>query len=271
MRGSPWQDEPSFLPRLDTSVARSARVWNYLQGGKDNFAADRDAGDTIVRIFPAITQIARSQRRFLARAVRYLAGNAGVRQFIDVGTGLPAGDNTHRIAQRMAPASRIVYVDNDPLVLLHARALMASGPEGATSYVEADVRDTGEILHQAAQTLDFSQPIALMLLGTMGEIPDSDHPREVVAALLQGLPKGSYLALSDGTDTSPALSQAITAYNQQSANPYHLRSPRQLASFFAGLTPVSPTPIAAPAGRSDFQAAGQPRPSSVICGIGRKD
>jgi hypothetical protein len=274
VRGDPSRDEHGPLPRLDTGVAQSARVWNYLQGGKDNFAADREAADAIGQLYPEITLIARSQRRFLARSVRYLAGQASIRQFLDVGTGLPADDNTHTIAQRIAPTSRIVYVDNDPLVLLHARALMISGPEGATSYIEADVRDIEEILHEAARTLDLSQPVALLLLGVMGEIPDADRPREIVAGLLRALPAGSYVALSDATDTSPALNRAIDAYNQRSANPYLLRSPREIASFFDGLTFVSPGLIAAARWHSDANAPAAmhgTRQSSAFCGLGRKD
>ena len=163
-------------PRLDTSTAHSARVWNYLLGGKDNFAADREVGDLVLRMFPGIAHLARLQRRFLARAVRFLAGEAGIRQFLDIGTGLPTADNTHQIAQQVAPESRIVYVDNDPLVLVHARALLTSAPGGMTSYIEADVRDTEEILGEAARTLDFGQPIALMMLGIMGQLPIRPGP-----------------------------------------------------------------------------------------------
>ena len=218
MGTSPSRDEGfPAPPRLDTSTAHSARVWNYLLGGKDNFAADREVGDMILQMFPGIAHIARLQRRFLGRAVRYLAGEAGIRQFLDVGTGLPTVDNTHEVAQRVAPECRIVYVDNDPLVLVHARALLTSAPGGMTSYIEADVRDTEEILGEAARTLDFSQPIALMMLGIMGQLPDSAEPRSIVTTLLDALPPGSYLALSDGTDTSPALNQAIAAYNQNNS------------------------------------------------------
>ncbi len=259
------------LPRLDTGVPKSARVWNYLQSGKDNFAADRAAGDAIRQTCPEITHLARSQRRFLTRAVRYLAGQAGIRQFLDIGTGLPADDNTHEIAQRLAPTSRIVYGDNDPLVLLHARALMTSGPEGATSYVEADVRDVEEILHETGRTLDLGQPAALLLLGVMGEIPDTDHPREIVAGLLAALAPGSYLVLSDATDTSPALNQAIGAYNELAANPYRLRSPGEVAGFFDGLTHVSPDLVTTSRWQPGLRAADRPHPSSAICGVGRKD
>jgi len=271
LNGSIWRDEHGPLPRLDTGVPQSARVWNYLQGGKDNFAADRAAADAIRQACPDIGLIARSQRRFLTRAVQYQAGQAGIKQFIDLATALPADDNTHEIAQRMIPSSRIVYGDNDPLVLLHARALMISGPEGATSYVEADVRDVEEILHETARTLDLSQPAALLLLGVMGEIPDADRPREIVASLLSALPPGSYLVLSDATDTSPALNQAIDVYNQQAANPYRLRSPREVAGFFDGLTYVTPGLITASRWQPGLPTASAPASSSAMCGLARKD
>ena len=262
----------SLPPRLDTSSAHSARVWNYLLGGKDNFAADREVGDMILQMFPGIAHIARLQRRFLGRAVRYLAGEAGIRQFLDIGTGLPTADNTHQIAQQVAPESRIVYVDNDPLVLVHARALLTSAPGGMTSYIEADVRDTEEILGEAAGTLDFGQPIALMMLGIMGQLPDSAKPRSIVTTLLDALPPGSYLALSDGTDTSPALNQAIAAYNQNSASSYHLRSPEEIARFFDGLTLVPPGVVTTSRWRPDLaDASAEPREVDAICGVARKD
>jgi len=259
------------LPKLDAGVAHSARVWNYLLGGKDNFASDREIGDTILQMFPDIAHVARVQRHFLVRAVRYLAGEAGIRQFLDIGTGLPTADNTHQIAQQVAPESRIVYVDNDPLVLVHARALLTSAPGGVTSYVEADVRDTGEILHEAAQTLDFSQPVALMMLGILGQVPDSAGPASIVTRLLDALPPGSYLALSDGTDTSPALNEAIATYNQNSANSYHLRSPMQITRFFDGLTLVPPGVVTTSRWRPDLMDPDSPpREVDAICGVGRK-
>jgi len=258
-------------PRLDTSTAHSARVWNYLLDGKDNFAADREVGDMILQLFPGIAHIARLQRRFLARAVRYLAGEAGIRQFLDIGTGLPTANNTHEIAQQVAPDSRIVYVDNDPLVLVHARALLTSAPGGRTSYVEADVRDTREILEESARTLDFSQPVALMMLGIMGQLPDSDAPRAIVTTLLGALPPGSYLALSDGTDTNPELNRAIAAYNQSSASSYYLRSQEEITRFFDGLTLVPPGVVPTSRWRPELaDASTEPREVDAICGVGRK-
>jgi hypothetical protein len=240
MNASPGEDPHEALSRLDTSAAHSARVWNYLLGGKDHFAADRQTGDLILGMFPDIARLARNQRRFLVRAVRYLAGEAGIRQFLDIGTGLPTADNTHEVAQAIAPDSRVVYADNDPMVLVHAKALLTSTAEGATSYAEADVRDPATILEQTARTLDLSQPVALVMLGIMGQLPDSDQPHDLVRRYLDALPAGSYLALCDGTTTSPALSEAIAAYNQNSASSYHLRTREQVAAFFDKLTIVPP-------------------------------
>jgi hypothetical protein len=257
--------------RLDTSVAHSARVWNYLLGGKDNFAADRETGDLILAMFPDIAQIARLQRRFLVRAVRYLAADAGIRQFLDVGTGLPTADNTHQVAQRIAPESRIVYVDNDPLVLVHAEALLTSAPGGVTSYIEADVRDPGTILAEAAKTLDFGQPIALMMLGILGQIPDSDEPGSILARLLDALPSGSYLALTDGANTLPSLNHALDVYNQNSASSYYLRPPEQIAGFFDGLDLVPPGVTVTTRWRPEVRDVdAEPREVPAICGVGRK-
>ena len=163
---------------VDTSVPHIARVYDYWLGGKDNFAVDRAAAEQVMATFPDILVSVRAQRAFLGRAVHYLAAEAGIRQFLDLGTGLPSGNNTHEVAQRVAPQARVVYVDNDPIVLLHARALLASRPEGATAYIDADLRDTGTILAQAARNLDFGEPIAIMLLGccTASRIP-ATRPR----------------------------------------------------------------------------------------------
>ena len=258
-------------PQLDTTEAHSARVWNYLLGGKDNFAADRATGDLILTLFPGIAHVARVQRRFLGRAVRYLATDAGVTQFLDIGTGLPTANNTHQVAQQIAPRSRIVYVDNDPLVLVHAQALLTSAPGGVTSYIEADVRDPDAILRDTARTLDLSQPVALIMLGIMGQIDDSDEPGSIVAWLLDALPPGSYLALSDGTDTNPELNQAIALYNQNSASSYHLRSPDRIAGFFAGLDLVPPGVVTTSRWRPDVRdAEEEPKEIDAICGVGRK-
>jgi hypothetical protein len=225
----------------------------------------------ILKMFPDIANIARLQRRFLVRAVRYLAGEAGIRQFLDIGTGLPTADNTHQVAQEIAPESRIVYVDNDPLVLVHAEALLTSAPGGVTSYIEADVRDPDTIMARAATTLDFSQPVALMMLGILGQIPDSDEPGLVLARLLEPLPSGSYLALTDGGNTSPAANHALAVYNENSASSYYLRPPEQIAGFFDGLELVPPGVVATTRWRPEVRdAAAEPREVPAICGVARK-
>ncbi|MGW3307510.1 SAM-dependent methyltransferase [Streptomyces sp. NPDC001073] len=263
--------EDPLADRLQLDRPHSARVWNFLLGGKDNYAADREAGETIVQMFPDIALLARLQRRFLVRAVRYLTEEAGIRQFLDIGTGLPTVDNTHEVAQRIAPESRIVYVDNDPLVLVHAQALLTSTPEGACAYLEADVRDPERILEVAAKTLDFSRPIALTMLGILGQIPDSDEPEAVVSRFLEALPPGSYLALSDGTDTNAALNQAISVYNANSASSYHLRGPERIEAFFTGLEVIEPGIVPTSQWHPEPVDVGRdPSDVDAICGIGRK-
>lgn len=256
--------------RLQTDRPHSARVWNYLLGGKDNYPVDSEVGDVILTTFPEFAAVARLQRRFLARAVRHLAGEAGIRQFLDIGTGLPTADNTHELAQRIAPESRIVYVDNDPLVLVHAQALLTSSDEGACAYIDADVRDPERILAEAAKTLDFDRPVALTMLGIMGQISDAERPAELVNTLLAGLPPGSYLALSDGTNGNEALNRAVEAYNGQSANTYHLRSPQEIAAFFAGLDPVEPGIVSTASWRPDAQQAEESTADVSFCGVALK-
>jgi S-adenosyl methyltransferase len=217
--------------------------------------------------------VAPASRAFLTRAVRYLAGEAGIRQFLDVGTGLPTADNTHQVAQRVAPEAHIVYVDNDPLVLAHARALLTSSPEGATDYVDADLHDPDAILEAAAKTLDFTRPVALMLMGILGHVGDYDEARSIVRRLLAALPSGTYLALNDGTNViSKAFAEAQEGYNQSGAVPYRLRSPEQIAGFFDGLELVKPGVVSVPRWRPDPAAAGGGLPAEVDAfgGVGRK-
>jgi hypothetical protein len=250
-----------------TTVPHSARIWNYWLGGKDNYAVDREAGDQYKEIFPGIAVVARTSRGFLTRAVRYLAGEAGIRQFLDIGTGLPTANNTHQVAQEVAPESKIVYVDNDPLVLAHARALLTSSPEGATEYLDADIRDPAAILDTAAGLLDFTQPIALMLMGIMGHFTDEEaYP--ITSRLIAGLPSGSYFALYDGASTNEAFNEAQEGYNQSGAVPYHLRSPEQFARYFEGLELVEPGVGPVPHWRPDPDA--QPVEIYSYCGVARK-
>ena len=243
-------EEPSSTARtgIDTTVPHSARIWNYWLGGKDNFAVDRAAGDAWAATFPGVRDIARASRSFLTRSIHYLAAEAGIRQFLDIGTGLPAADNTHQVAQRVAPEARIVYVDNDPLVLAHARALLTSTPEGATAYIHADLRDPDKILAEAAEALDFTKPIALILSGVLGHVVDIGEARSIVRGLMDALPSGSYLSLNDGTSVvgGDQVEQATQDYNESGALPYIQRTPEEIASFFDGLELVPPGMVSCP-------------------------
>jgi O-methyltransferase involved in polyketide biosynthesis len=254
----------------ESSVPNSARIWNYWLGGTDNYPVDRAAGEQYRQVFPGIVDVARASRQFLTRAVGYLAGEAGIRQFLDVGAGLPTADNTHEVAQQVAPESRVVYVDNDPLVQAHARALLTSSPAGATSYVDADLREPDRILAAAAETLDLARPVALMLMGVLGHVGDYQQARGIVRRLLEPLPSGSYLVLNDGTDTvDPVFAEAQRRYNESGAVPYHLRSPAQIAGFFEGLELVEPGVVPVPHWRP---AGGDGPPAEVDAfgGVGRK-
>jgi hypothetical protein len=227
---------------LDTSVPHIARVYDYWLGGKDNFAADRVVAEQVIATLPAIRLSVRAQRAFLGRAVHYLAAEAGIRQFLDIGTGLPSANNTHEVAQRVAPQSRVVYVDNDPIVLLHARSLLASRPEGATAYVDADLRDIGTIVARATRVLDFGRPVAVMLLGVLHCIPDEDDPAALVAKLMATVPPGSYLAISHPASdvATEQMATSMRAYNDQAAVPLTARSHAEVSRFFAGLDLVDP-------------------------------
>ncbi|MCO8277571.1 SAM-dependent methyltransferase [Actinoplanes sp. TRM 88003] len=254
-------------PSIDTSRPSSARVWNYLLNGKDNFAVDRDLGEALRVANPQIVGVAQSQRRFLKQAVTLFAGEAGIRQFLDIGTGLPTADNTHEVAQRVAPASKIVYVDNDPLVLVHARALLTSSPEGETAYVDSDVQDPERILREAAQTLDFTRPVALTMIGILGNVADYDEARSIVTRLLAAVPSGSYLAVSDGTSTS-AQSVESQRVAKQSGHPYNLRTPDEIAGYFEGLDLLEPGVVSTSLWRPEPGAEAEPL--DVYCAVGRK-
>jgi O-methyltransferase involved in polyketide biosynthesis len=257
---------------IDTTIPHSARIWNYWLGGKDNYAVDRAAGDAYADVFPGIRDVARSSRQFLARSIRYLAEEAGIRQFLDVGTGLPTADNTHQIAQRIAPESRIVYVDNDPLVLTHARALLTSTPEGATAYIDADLREPGKIIAEAAGTLDFTKPIALILSGILGHVTDLDAARSIVHSLMDALPSGSYLSLNDGTNVvaGEAYEEAAETYNESGALPYVLRTPDEIATFFDGLELVEPGVVSCPRWRPESGSLGPPAEVDAFGGVAKK-
>jgi len=234
--------EEQGRPAFDSSVAHQARIYNYWLGGKDNFAADREAAEQAIAAYPGVATGARANRQFLARAVRHLAADAGIRQFLDLGTGIPTANNTHEVAQAAAPASRVVYVDYDPIVLAHARALLASHGEGLVDYLDADLRDAGAILEQASRTLDFSQPVAVMLIAVLHAIGDDDDPYQIVAKLMDAVPPGSYLALSHvASDIDPEqIGEATARLNQLSRQHFTLRDHAQVLRFFDGLELLEP-------------------------------
>ena len=230
-------------PAFDTSVAHQARVYDYLLGGKDNYASDRAATEAWLKIDPELPFTARANRAFLGRVVRYLTAEAGIRQFLDIGTGIPTAGNTHQVAQAIAPETRVVYVDYDPIVLAHARALLISDETGATDYIDADLRDTDTILAQAAELLDFSKPVAVTLLAILHAIPDADDPYAIVAKLLDAVPAGSYLVLSHaGADLLDRGKQEELkdVADRMIQNRITYRDREQVARFFDGTDLVAP-------------------------------
>jgi hypothetical protein len=277
MTSSLWRstvpDDGREPPEIDTSVAHVARVYDYWLGGKDHFAADREAGDEAIRAYPDMRSSVRANRAFLRRAVQYLTAEAGIRQFLDIGTGLPSANNTHEVAQAIAPESRIVYVDNDPIVLAHARALLTSAPEGATGYLDADARDTGKILTAAAELLDFRKPVAVMLLAILQLITDDDDPYQLVAKLLAAIPAGSFLVISHvagdmGRQTPGALEAAarLSQLLPQRVNP---RSQAQVARFFDGLELIGPGVVPVQEWRPASEEEATAR-AALWGGVGRK-
>jgi S-adenosyl methyltransferase len=272
----PDLDDASWvMAGVDTSMAHPARRYDYWVGGKDNFAADRASGDAVEAIFPTIRLSAIENRRFLGRAVEYLAGEAHLRQFLDIGTGIPAADNTHEVAQRVDPSARVVYVDNDPVVLAHARALLSSRPQGRTEYIEADLRDPAGILGSSAMasTIDLSVPVALMLVAVLHFIPDEDDPYGLVATLVDALPSGSHLTMTHATyDYMPEEIHAEADVRATTRAGWRARSRQEFTRFFDGLELVEPGVVVASEWRA--QSAPTPRPSpadvSVYAAVGRK-
>ncbi len=258
-------------PAIDTTVSHSARVWDYWLGGKDNYPVDREAGDRIAESFPAIVEHARMDRLFLGRVVRFLA-ESGIRQFLDIGTGLPTVDNTHEVAQRAAPESRIVYVDNDPLVLAHARALLSSTPEGVTDYIDTDLRDPDTIFRLAAKTLDLSRPVAITMLGVVWHMTDDDEAYELIGRYLDAVPSGSYLAIAHPTIeiTGEKMAEAVRMWNQYGTPPGVHRTPRQLARLFDRLELVEPGIVSCTRWRPEATPFGIPPEIDLFVGVGRK-
>jgi len=267
----PERDKPI---EIDTSTAHSARVYNYLLGGKDHYAADRDAGDQMIAALPNVVTGSRMNRAFLARAVRYLVTECGIRQFLDIGTGIPSAHNTHEVAQAIAADARVVYVDNDPVVLAHARALLTGTPEGSVAYLHADLRRPGKILDDAASTLDFRQPVALMMLMVLHMIPDTDGPHDIVQGLLDALAKGSYLALSH--PPSDILADGVAKVQQRlnerlgTGESMTARSREEVARFFDGLDLVPPGIVQVHQWHPD-STTDPDAPASIWGGLGRKN
>ena len=265
-------DEPDVagLSGLDVTRPHSARMYDYGLGGKNHFAADRAAFDAAVRSTPTLRTGLRENRRFLGRAVRFLADEAGVRQFLDIGSGLPTAGNVHEIAQQAAPECRVVYVDNDPLVLTHARALLASGPQGRTGYIQADLREPESILEHsvARELLDFTEPVALMLVSVLHFIPDTDKPRDLVSTLVDALPPGSYIAAShaSGEHDRKRVTGGQQAY-QNAGVPFQLRDSDEFSRLaFDGLELVPPGVVVVSEWRPDEDG---PRPlASEVNGYG---
>jgi hypothetical protein len=257
---------------FDTTVAHVARVYDYWLGGKDNFAADRAAGDQAIKAFPNIPLSARANRAYQARVVRFLAGEAGIRQFLDIGTGIPTANHTHHVAQSVAPESRVVYVDNDPIVLSHARALLASHPAGATDYVDSDLRDPQKILDGAERLLDFGRPIAVMLMAILQHIGDEHDPYAIVASLMDAVPPGSYLSLSHPASDidAEAMAKMAIVLNRMIAEKVTFRDRAAVSGFFAGLELVEPGLVQASKWRpaSEIEAAS---PAALWAGVARKN
>src|SRR3984957_10522070 len=268
--GGVTADKTGPLP-FDTSVAHQARIYNYLLDGKDNYAADRTYAEELLKVYPGAAFAARANRAFLGRAVRYLTTDAGIRQFLDIGTGIPAADNTHQVAQAIAPESRVVYVDYDPVVLAHARALLISSETGVTEYIDADLRDTDAILTQAAQVLDFTKPVAITLFAILHAIADADDPHAIVAGLLDAVPPGSYLAISHGASdlidpgAMESLNDSSTSKAQQ---PFAWRTREQVARFFEGTNLVEPGLVRVEEWRPE-PGPGDTGKSAVLAAVGR--
>lgn len=254
------QESPSDgRSRLNTAVAHNARVWNYWIGGKDNYLVDQGVGDHIDAMFPLIRSVARADRAFLGRAVRFLVAERGVRQFLDIGTGLPTVDNTHEIAQRIAPESRIVYVDNDPIVLAHARTLLTGTREGATDYIDADVHDPDSIIDRARATLDFDRPVAVMMLGILNFVLDTDKAQDIVRRVMAAVPSGSFLVLTHPTTDSDLGGEgnieAMKFWNENATPPITARSRADVATFFDGLELLDPGLVSCAQWRSGTDSA----------------
>jgi len=265
-------DDEREVPKIDTSVAHIARVYDYWLGGKDNFAVDREIGDMVLQVHPGTVLSVQANRKFLARAVRQLAANEGIRQFLDVGTGLPSGNNTHEVAQAVRPEARVVYVDNDPIVLAHARALLTSSPEGATAYLDADIKNTDEILAGAARLLDFSKPVAIMLVAVLHMLRDEEDPSGIVDRLMAAAAPGSFLVISHlASDVQQeAMAEMGRRLNQSMTQQFTMRTRAEVTAFFDGCTLLDPGVVLTHQWRPDSEADAE-TPGVLWAGAARKD
>jgi SAM-dependent methyltransferase len=258
---------------LNTNVPQSARVYDYWLGGKDNFPADRAMGEAIAQQVPSIRAQVRAQRAFMGRAVRFLVAEAGIRQFLDIGTGIPSAGNVHEVAQELAPESRVVYVDNDPIVLTHSRALLSSTPAGQLAFILADLRQPETILNDpaVAKTLDLGQPVGLVLVGIMHHLRDDDDPRGILTTLLDALAPGSYLVLSQSTpDFDPEAMRGLAEVSERGGIANVPRSFADTDRFFTGLELVEPGLVPLPEWRPDLGPAQDTGQSYAYGGVARK-
>jgi O-methyltransferase involved in polyketide biosynthesis len=267
----PGRDDTNPPPKINPTVAHPARIWNYWLGGIDNYASDREIGDQTIAAYPHIVELARAQRAFLVRVVTHLVRDVGARQLLDIGTGLPTANNTHEVAQAIAPEARIVYVDNDPLVLAHARALLTSTPLGVTDYVDADLRDPDRILHAASQTLDFTEPVAITMLGIVIFITDDQEANRIVDRLVEALPSGSYLAMTHTTNAihGATTDEAVRIWNEGGSTPMVVRSLDQIGRFFRGLELLEPGLVPLTRWRPDSADTAAPEVDE-FCAVGIK-
>jgi SAM-dependent methyltransferase len=254
-------------------VAHPARVYDYWLGGKDHFEPDRIAAQEVIAVRPTIIRDIRANRAFLGRAVSFLAGEAGIRQLLDIGTGLPTSPNVHEVAQSAAPESRIVYVDNDPIVLAHARALLASNPEGACAYLDADLKDTGKILQEAARTLDFSRPVAVLFIGVLHLVSDEEDPYRIVREVVNATVPGSYLALTQPARDINAgeVAEGARRYNEHVKTPQTRRTYAETLRFFDGMQVVPPGLVQCHRWRPAPGAVGLEENVSAYGGVARKE
>jgi hypothetical protein len=259
------------LARFNTGTPHPARIYDVWLGGKDNFAADREAAEAGLKAFPSTVPSVRANRAFLARAVEYLVGEAGIRHFLDIGTGLPSANNTHEVAQAIAPESRVAYVDNDPIVLAHAQALLTSADPGVTGYIDADLRDPGTIVREASRILDFSEPVAIMLIAVLHFVPDEADPYQIVDTLKAAVPAGSYLAVSHtAKDIFPEEMAAFAdTMNQNPATTVTLRDREQVSGFFRGLDLIEPGVVQVSQWRPRSEAEAD-APAALWGGVARK-